>query len=161
MFPGKMICTKCKYKYHIDIPISYSLHLPKHFSTYSTTTHKQYLNDVASTTFSYSWDFLSADKTLLFKDSPNCINCTVHVFQCVTSLNQNALQHYFQGTTSTPLHHTTLHLTNVLVWLNPLTPNDIQWRHAVSPIKIKSPVKVCVKNQQMQQLFIQLINCVL
>jgi hypothetical protein len=28
----------------------------------------------------------------------------------------------------------------------------------VSPLKIKIPVKICVKNQQMQQLFIQFIN---
>jgi hypothetical protein len=44
--------------------------------------------------------------------------------------------------------------------INPLTPNDLQRRRAVSPLKIKSPLKICVKNQQMQQLFIQFINYV-
>jgi hypothetical protein len=44
--------------------------------------------------------------------------------------------------------------------INPLTPNDLQRRRAVSPLKIKIPVKICVQNQQMQQLFIQFINYV-
>jgi hypothetical protein len=43
---------------------------------------------------------------------------------------------------------------------NPLTPNDLKKRRAVSPTKIKIPLKICVKNQQIQQLFIQLINYV-
>jgi hypothetical protein len=42
--------------------------------------------------------------------------------------------------------------------INHLTPNDLLRRRAVSPLKIKSPVKICVKNQQIHKLFIQLIN---
>jgi hypothetical protein len=39
--------------------------------------------------------------------------------------------------------------------------NDLQKLRAVSRLKIKtSPVKICVKTQQMQQLFIQFINYV-
>jgi hypothetical protein len=41
---------------------------------------------------------------------------------------------------------------------NPLMPNDLQTRRAVSLLKMKIPSKKCVKNQQMQQLFIQFIN---
>jgi hypothetical protein len=44
--------------------------------------------------------------------------------------------------------------------LNPLSPNDLYRRRAVSPLKIKIPVKICVKSQQIHQLFIQLINYV-
>jgi hypothetical protein len=131
-----------KYYLYIDIPKSYILHLTTYPFTDSTIGHKQYLNDVAWPTVRYPWDLESADKTLLFKESPNCINYTVRVFQCVNALNQDALQHYSQGTISTPLHHTTLHLTNVLVWLNPLKPNDLQWRHAMSPIKTTIPSKI-------------------
>jgi hypothetical protein len=43
---------------------------------------------------------------------------------------------------------------------NPLTPNDLKGRRSVSPLKIKTPVKTCVKNQQIHQLFIQFINYV-
>jgi hypothetical protein len=43
---------------------------------------------------------------------------------------------------------------------NPLTPNDLQRRHAVSPLKIEIPSKICVKTQQIHQLFIQFINYV-
>jgi hypothetical protein len=42
--------------------------------------------------------------------------------------------------------------------VNPLTPNDLQRRRAVSPLKIKIPIKNMRENQQMQQLFIQFIN---
>jgi tRNA U34 5-methylaminomethyl-2-thiouridine-forming methyltransferase MnmC len=42
--------------------------------------------------------------------------------------------------------------------LNPLTPNDLQRRRAVSPLKIKIPGKNMRENQQMQQLLIQFIN---
>jgi ankyrin repeat protein len=43
---------------------------------------------------------------------------------------------------------------------NPLTPNDLLRRRAASPLKLKSPVTICMKNQQMQHLFIQFINYV-
>jgi hypothetical protein len=42
--------------------------------------------------------------------------------------------------------------------INPLTPNDIQRRRAVSPLKIKIPIMR--ENQQMHQLFIHFINYV-
>jgi hypothetical protein len=44
---------------------------------------------------------------------------------------------------------------------NPLTANDLQRLRAVSPLKIKIPSKICVKPQQIHQLFIQFINYVL
>jgi ABC-type dipeptide/oligopeptide/nickel transport system permease component len=44
-------------------------------------------------------------------------NTTVHNLQCVTVLNQDTLQHFPPPSTSTPLSHTTLHLTNCLVSL--------------------------------------------
>jgi hypothetical protein len=44
--------------------------------------------------------------------------------------------------------------------INPSTPNDLQRRRAVSPLKIKIPSKNMRENQQMQQLFIQFINYV-
>jgi hypothetical protein len=43
---------------------------------------------------------------------------------------------------------------------NPLTPNNLQIRRAVSPLKIKIPSKNMREKQQMQQLFIQFINYV-
>jgi hypothetical protein len=43
--------------------------------------------------------------------------------------------------------------------INPLTPNDLQKRRAVSPLKIKIPNKTCVENQ-IHQLFIWFINYV-
>jgi hypothetical protein len=42
--------------------------------------------------------------------------------------------------------------------VNPLTPNDLQRLRAVSLLNTKIPVKICVKNQQIQQLFI-LMKC--
>jgi hypothetical protein len=44
--------------------------------------------------------------------------------------------------------------------VSPLTPNDLQRSRAVSPLKLKSPVKIWVKNQQIHQLLIQFINYV-
>jgi hypothetical protein len=44
--------------------------------------------------------------------------------------------------------------------LSPLTPNDLKRRRTVSPLKLKSPVKICLKNQQIHQLFIRFINYV-
>jgi hypothetical protein len=42
----------------------------------------------------------------------------------------------------------------------PLTPNDLQRRRAVSPLKIKIPSKNIRETQQIHQLFIQFINYV-
>jgi hypothetical protein len=44
--------------------------------------------------------------------------------------------------------------------LNPLTPNDLQRRSAVSPLKINISSKNMRENQQIHQLFIQFINYV-
>jgi hypothetical protein len=44
--------------------------------------------------------------------------------------------------------------------INPLTPNDLQRHRAASPLKIKITSKICVKSQQIHQLFIQFINYV-
>jgi hypothetical protein len=44
--------------------------------------------------------------------------------------------------------------------ITPLTPNDLQRRRAVSPLKIKISSKNMRENQQIQQLFIQFINYV-
>jgi hypothetical protein len=51
----------------------------------------------------------------------------------------------------------TKHNTNKL---NPLMLNDLQRRCTVSPLKLISPVKICLKKQQIHQLFIQFINYV-
>jgi hypothetical protein len=48
----------------------------------------------------------------------------------------------------------------LVVYLNPLMPNDLKRRRAVSPLKIKIPSKIRMKNQQIHQLFIQFINYV-
>jgi hypothetical protein len=45
--------------------------------------------------------------------------------------------------------------------INPLTPNDLKRRRAVSLLQLKFPVKIRVKTQKIQQLFIQFINYVL
>jgi hypothetical protein len=42
--------------------------------------------------------------------------------------------------------------------INPLTPNDLYRRRAISPLKIKTPVKISMK--KVHQLFIQIINYV-
>jgi hypothetical protein len=42
--------------------------------------------------------------------------------------------------------------------LNPLTPNDILSRRAVSPSKIKITSKNMRENQQIHQLLIQFLN---
>jgi hypothetical protein len=44
--------------------------------------------------------------------------------------------------------------------INPLTANDLKSGRAVSTLKLISPVKICMKNQQIHQLFIQFINYV-
>jgi hypothetical protein len=44
-------------------------------------------------------------------------NFTALILQCVTIMKQDILQHFPPGPTSTPLSHTTLHLTKCLVWL--------------------------------------------
>jgi hypothetical protein len=47
----------------------------------------------------------------------------------------------------------------VVTRLNPLTPNDLYRRRALSPLKIKIPSKN-MRIKQIHQLFIQFINCV-
>jgi hypothetical protein len=42
--------------------------------------------------------------------------------------------------------------------INPLTPNDLYRRRAVSPLKFKIPTKNMRENQQIYQLLIQFIN---
>jgi hypothetical protein len=78
--------------------------------------HKHYSNDVALRTVCYSWCLCNAGKTLLLTQSVHNINITVHILQCVTVINLNTLQHFSLGSTSTPLSHTRLYLTNGLVW---------------------------------------------
>jgi hypothetical protein len=58
------------------------------------------------------------------------------------------------------LHSGVLRPSAMVISFNPLTPNDLQRRHAVSPLKIKIPSKNMFENQQMQQLFIHFINYV-
>ena len=76
--------------------------------------HRHYSNDVALRTLRYSYRF----STNLFTHSVNSTNITVHILQCVTVMNLNTLQHFPPGSTSTPLSHTRLHLTNRLVLQN-------------------------------------------
>jgi hypothetical protein len=44
--------------------------------------------------------------------------------------------------------------------VTPLTPNDLQRRGAVSPLKIKIPIKNMREKQQINKLFIRFINYV-
>jgi hypothetical protein len=44
--------------------------------------------------------------------------------------------------------------------INPLTMNDLQGVAQWTLLKLKFPVKIWVKNQQIHQLFIQFINYV-
>jgi len=45
------------------------------------------------------------------------IKITVHILQYITVMYQDTLQHFPPGSTSRPLSHTWLHVTNGLVWL--------------------------------------------
>jgi hypothetical protein len=48
----------------------------------------------------------------------------------------------------------------VSISINPLAPNDLYRRRAVSPLQIKIPSKNMRENPTMQQLLIQFINYV-
>ena len=65
-------------------------------------------------------------------------NIRVHT-QSVTVTNQDTLQHFLSGSTSKPLSHTRLHLTDGLGWLKVLsfceTPIQL-YTHFLSPIYI-------------------------
>jgi len=64
----------------------------------------------------YKTNLLStADTALLFTESVNSTNFTVHIFQCVTVMNQDSLQHFLTSSTSAPLSDTRLYITNGLV----------------------------------------------
>jgi hypothetical protein len=72
----------------------------------------------------------------------SCINNQVHVF-------------------NRKLHKMTV-MDNVKILdinINPLTPNDLQRRRAVSPLKIKIPSKN-MREKPIHRLFIQFINYV-
>jgi hypothetical protein len=57
---------------------------PKILITDSPVDHKEYLNDVALCTVRYSWCLSTAGTTLLFTQSVNSTNITLHILQCVT-----------------------------------------------------------------------------
>jgi hypothetical protein len=101
----------------LTFPKNYFLHLAE------TTYHRQHcgpqtvLERCALRTVRYSWRLSTVDTTLLFTDSMNSTNSTVHILQCVTVMNQDILQHSTPGPTSTALSHTRLHLTDGLFWL--------------------------------------------
>jgi len=65
---------------------------PKPLITDATIEHKQYLNDVALCTVRYSCRLSTAGTTLLFKQSVNNTNTTVHILQCVTVMEQDTDQ---------------------------------------------------------------------
>ena len=67
---------------------------PKIHTTDSSVEHKEYLNYVALRTLRYSWRFSTVGTTLLFTESVNNTNITVHILQCVTVMNQDTLQHF-------------------------------------------------------------------
>jgi hypothetical protein len=50
--------------------------------------------------------------------------------------------------------------STVTVLFHPLKPNDLQRRRAVTLLKLKSPLNICVKSQQIHQFIIQSINYV-
>ena len=84
--------------------------------TDSPVGHKPYPNDDALRNVRYSWCLSTAGTTQLFMQSVNSTNITVYALQCVTVMNQDTSQHLLPGSTSTPLSHKRLHLTNCLVW---------------------------------------------
>ena len=94
---------------------NYILHLAKTLITDSTTEQKQYLKYVALRTVRYLQRLSTEGNTLLFTESVNSTNITVHIPQCVTVMNQDTLQHFPTGSTLKPLSHTRLHLTDGLV----------------------------------------------
>jgi hypothetical protein len=67
---------------------------PKTVIADSSVDHIQYLNDVPLRTVRYSCRLSTADTTLLFTQSANSTNITVHILQCVTVMNQDTLQHF-------------------------------------------------------------------
>ena len=94
--------------------------------TDSTTEHKQYLKDVSLRTARYSWRLSTVGTALLFTQSVNNTNITVHILQYITVMNQDTLQLFPPGSTSTPLSHTRLHLTKCLFWLK-VAPVLMYW----------------------------------
>ena len=86
-------------------------------TTDTKVEYKQHLNDVALCTIRYSCRLSTQRTTLLFTESVNSTNITVHILQCVTVMNLDTLQHFPSRSTSSPLAHTRLHLTNGLIWL--------------------------------------------
>ena len=115
MSAGKMFCTKQKIIYWHSKKL-YLESVQKHITDYPVD-QKQYLNNFALRTLRYSWRLSTASTTLLFTESVNSTNITVHIPQCVTVMNRDTLQRFPPGSTSTPLSHTRLHLADSLVWL--------------------------------------------
>jgi len=64
---------------------------PRILTADPTIEHKQKLKDVALRTVRYSWRSSTAVKTLLFTQSVNSTNITVHILKCVTVMNQDTL----------------------------------------------------------------------
>jgi hypothetical protein len=85
--------------------------------TDSTTENKRYPKDAAVRTIRYSWHLSTVGTALLFTESINSTNITELFFERYTVSNQDTLQHFPSGSTSTPRSHTRLHLTKGLVWL--------------------------------------------
>jgi hypothetical protein len=65
----------------------------------------------------YSCRLFTVGTTKLFTVSVNKTKFTVHILQWVTVMNQDKFQYFPPRSTSTPLSHTRLHLTNILVWI--------------------------------------------
>ena len=97
---------------------------PKLLVTYFTIKHTQYLKDVSLRTARYSCRLSTAGKDWLFTESVNSTNITVHIFQCVTVMNLDILQHFPPASTSTSLSHTRVHLTYFIVWIEGLPCAD-------------------------------------
>ena len=92
-----------------------SFNWPNILFTDSTIAEKQYLIDVSLRTVHYSSRLSTAGTTLLFTQSANSTNITVHILQCVTVMNQDTSQLFPISSNSTQLSHTRPHLTNGLV----------------------------------------------
>jgi hypothetical protein len=78
-----------------------SCNWPKILITDCPVDHKEYLNNVALRTIRYSWCLSTVGTTLLFTQSVNSTNITVHILQCFSVMNQCTLQNFGQ----IPLQH--------------------------------------------------------
>ena len=116
MSAGKTFCTKQQIMYWYSKK-KYILNLAKTLITVYSVDKKQYLNNVPLRTVRYSCRLSTAGTTLLFTQSVNSTNITVHILQCVTVMNQYSLQHFpWFHFNSTFTHKTASHKRSVNIF---------------------------------------------